>query len=403
MAKKALTSISRYGVDHFSKTDDYLEKFKNTCRNKYGVDNPGQIVANKTTRARAKQLTFFNSLISAIDKFSIPAFSFDEYTFVRDKELLWKCVTCNNTFLSNIFGKLPRCPSCYPTGNIGGQSSVELDILDEIRKFYNGKIIENSRQIISPKELDLYFPEEKFAIEVNGVYWHSKVSPIYHRDKYTRCASDGIRLLMITDNEWTVNRQLIIRMIKHRLGVTPKSIPARKCRVEQVDYRVAKKFLESNHIHGNSKASAYYGLYSEQTLLAVISILTRNRFKRNNCEIEIIRLAFGEISVIGALGKFIKEIRKSYPDSDISTYADLRYGDGLVYTKNGFIETHITSPGYWYFLHNTMYHRLSWTKKKLVSLGYDANKTEAAIMEELGALKIYDCGHKHFILRKKDE
>lgn len=68
------------------------------------------------------------------------------------------------------------------------------------------------------------------------------------------------------------------------------------------------------------------------------------------------------------------------------------------YVKNGFTETHVTSPGYWYFLNDKMYHRLSWTKKKLVALGFDQKLSESDIMCELGALKIYDCGHRHFIL-----
>ena len=46
-----------------------------------------------------------------------------------------------------------------------------------------------------------------------------------------------------------------------------------------------------------------------------------------------------------------------------------------------------------------MYHRLSWTKKKLVGLGHDVNKTEHTIMEELGAMRIYDCGHNYYELR----
>lgn len=40
-----------------------------------------------------------------------------------------------------------------------------------------------NREVIAPKELDIYVPSKKFAIEYNGVAWHSteKGTPIdYH-------------------------------------------------------------------------------------------------------------------------------------------------------------------------------------------------------------------------------
>jgi len=403
--KKKNTNKQRYGVDHFSSTVEYKERVRQTCSDRYGVINPGQIDRLKTQRGRNKQLTFFNQLLATISEFATPNFEFTEYTHVRDKELAWTCVSCQTVFASNIFGKIPRCQTCYPTGNFGGQSSIEKDILSEIRKFYSGQIIENSRKIISPKELDLYFPKENFAIEVNGVYWHSedRLEPNYHQQKYQQCADKGIKLLMVTDCEWAEKRELICRMIKHRLGITDVRIHARKCQVKKIHHRLAKSFLEKNHIHGHSRASICYGLYHNDSLLAVLTCMKGSRFNKKNSNIEIIRLAFDEYHVPGALGKFIRAIQQEHPNLDITTYADLRYGTGDVYTNNNFTQSHITKPGYWYFLNGVMYHRLSWTKKKLISLGNDPDKSESEIMRDMGALRIYDCGHKHFILRGSDE
>jgi hypothetical protein len=399
--KKKHTNKQRYGVEHFSSTEQYKQKFQQTCLDRYGVSNPGQITNLVQQRSRKKQLTFFNQLLKIISEFSIPNFDFDDYTNVRDKELSWTCVGCGSIFTSSIFGKIPKCQNCYPTGNFGGQSSIEKDLLSEIRKFYSGEIIENSRDIISPKEIDIYFPKEKLAIEVNGIYWHndSKLDPLYHQRKFHLYNDLGIRLLMITDYEWAKNRELICRMIKHRLEITKERIHTRHCDVRQIHHDLAKSFLETNHIHGHSKASVCYGLYSNDLLLAVITCIDGSRFNKKNSNIEIVRLAFGDYHVPGALGKFIKAVKKDFPNSQITTYADLRYGNGNVYNNNGFVETHTTKPGYWYFLNGTMYHRLSWTKKKLVKMGYSADKTEMEIMQELGALRIYDCGHKHFILK----
>jgi hypothetical protein len=372
---------------------------------RYGVENPGQISDLKKIRARQKQLTFFNNVCSLIKDTAKPLFVFDEYTHLRDYNLKWQCTKCHTIFLSNLLNKLPECPKCFPKGNYGGPSKIEKELLAEIRNFYNEEIITNSRSVISPKELDIYFPKEKFAIEVNGIYWHSeeKLGNYYHFEKYQQCQEQNISLLMITDFEWQTNRDLIIRMIKHRLGLQNKKIAARLCKIKQISPAVAKEFLTVNHLHGFSRSTIHLGLFFKDNLVAVCSVSRKNRFSCKNSNVEIVRLAFCDQLVIGALGKFIKEIKKIYPKTHIETYADLRYGHGLVYYKNNFICTHITKPGYWYFFNGTLQHRLNWTKKKLTKMGFDSSLSEREIMISMGAIKIFDCGHKHFILKDEHE
>jgi hypothetical protein len=403
--KKRNTCISKYGVKHFSKTSSYKEKFKNTLMSKYGVTNPGQIEALKTARSRSKQLTFYNSL-SKFQDYSVPLFTFEEYTRHNDSSLKWKCVHCNNEFLDNILGKIPKCPSCFPKGFFGKQSNTEKEILEEIRKFYSGEIIENSRSIIKPKELDLYFPLENFAIEFNGSYWHSddQIDNMYHQKKFILCNEHNIKLLMISDHEWFNHKELTLSMIKHRLNIknnnnTVEKIHTRKCIVKLISIAESKKFLNQYHVSGAANASEHLGLFFNSTLLAVCTISHKNRFKNlSNC-IEIVRLAFSR-NLPGALGKFLKYINEKYPNIDIETYADLRYGTGAVYLKNNFTLVGMTKPGYWYWYKDQIYHRLSWTKKKLVKMGYDPTLTEKQIMNNINAIRIYDCGHYLYKLYK---
>ena len=397
--QKQQTATDRYGVGHYSKTADYKAKFKSTCLDRYGVTNPGQIINNQKKRSRKKQLTFYTQLINEIKEYTIPKFTFDEYTYVRDTSLLWECTLCNTQFTASVFGKLPKCSTCFPTHNNGGPSSIELDIKSEIAQFYGGPIIENSRTIIPPKELDLFFPELNFAIEVNGVYWHSSkfCDKTYHQDKFNLCNAAGISLLMITDYEWQTNRNLVLRMIKHRMQISDTAIYARKCNVQIITSKLAKEFLSKNHIHGYSNASIHYGLYYATELVSVLSISTRHRFNHNTAILEIVRLGFSQ-RVVGALGKLLKQVKLDYPNTIIATYADLRIGTGTVYLKNNFVLKSVTKPGYWYLYNNIMYHRLSWTKQKLVALGHDAQLTEEQIMTNIGALRIYDCGHNYYEL-----
>lgn len=403
--KKVETISKKYGVNHYSQTLEYKTKFEQTCRLRYGVSNPGQILDLKQQRARNKQLTFFNIVIDRCREFSIPRFNFENYTHLRDQNLEWECVQCKTLFQSNLLNKLPKCPSCFPGGNFGGQSSIEKEILNEVKKFYSGKIIENSRDVIAPKELDLYFPEKKFAIELNGVYWHSslRMDSQYHREKFLSCESQGIQLLMITDYEWKTKRDLVLKMIRHRLLIGGARLSARKCTVQKETAQTVREFFDKNHINGFCGATWHYSLVYENEIVAAVSV-SKHRFSRAKNEMEIVRFATGNYIVSGAFGKIFARITQDHPNLNFCSYADLRYGTGKVYVQNKFTIVADTNPGYWYLVNGRLDHRLNWTKKKLVKMGYSAQKTEEQIMlRDILALKIYDCGHRLYRWETKND
>ena len=60
----------------------------------------------------------------------------------------------------------------------------------------------NNKTIISPYELDIWFPDKNIAIEVDGIYWHSSEKSL-ERDgvKDNLCKDIGITLLRFTDIE----------------------------------------------------------------------------------------------------------------------------------------------------------------------------------------------------------
>lgn len=84
----------------------------------------------------------------------------------------------------------------------GRRSKFEVEICNYIKSL-NFKPITSDRTVICPKELDIYLPEHKLAIECNGVYWHSseKKSKNYHAEKSRLCAEQGISLIHIFDYE----------------------------------------------------------------------------------------------------------------------------------------------------------------------------------------------------------
>lgn len=94
---------------------------------------------------------------------------------------------------------------------------------------FNTKIVFNSRKVISPKELDIYFPELHKAIEINGNYWHSDkiikkrtrnkypTSYDYHKMKYDLCIQKDIELIFIWEKDWQKDKDYIIDKLSNWL------------------------------------------------------------------------------------------------------------------------------------------------------------------------------------------
>lgn len=110
---------------------------------------------------------------------------------------------------------LPMCNSCYNSFVIIN-SKYEQEISDYISTFYNGDLIKNDRFILNGKELDLYYPEKKIAIEFNGDYWHSSEfkNEDYHYNKFKQCRDLGITLVSIFESQWISKRDDIVSYLK---------------------------------------------------------------------------------------------------------------------------------------------------------------------------------------------
>jgi len=76
----------------------------------------------------------------------------------------------------------------------------------------------NTRKIIKPHELDIYFPEYKLALEYSGSYWHNnKKSRINDQLKKNKCEELGIALIVVTDDNGDQSETVIKNGIKNHL------------------------------------------------------------------------------------------------------------------------------------------------------------------------------------------
>ena len=121
----------------------------------------------------------------------------------------------------NSFQSGERCPRCYAMCTT---SRMEKAVLGEVKKLYDGKIIENDRsQVINHKtgrylELDIWLPEIKTAIEFNGNYWHGPEKNKYKDTvKQEQCKNKGIILVIITEDDWRKDKNMCVNKINDQL------------------------------------------------------------------------------------------------------------------------------------------------------------------------------------------
>ena len=58
-----------------------------------------------------------------------------------------------------------------------------------------------------------------------------------------------------------------------------------------------------------------------------------------------------------------------------------------------------TTPNYYYIVGGKREHRFNFRKDILVKKGFDSNKTEKEIMNELGYLRVFDSGSKKWVFQ----
>jgi hypothetical protein len=294
------------------------------------------------------------------------------------------------------------CPKC------GLAYNKMEDEIKEFIKSLNINIIENSKQIISPLELDIFIPSHNLAIEFDGLYWHSEVykDKNYHLNKTELCQNKNIRLIHIFEDEWLLKKEIVKSRLKNILGLTPNKVYGRKCVIKEVTPKEAKIFLENNHIQGNVNSKIRLGLYYNNELIGLMTFggLRKNLGNKTNENIyELFRFCnLSNYIIIGGADKLLKHFIKHYKPKEIISYADRRWSQGDLYNKLNFIFSHNTKPNYFYLVNDKRENRFNYRKDILIKEGFDKNKTEHDIMLERKLYRIYDCGSICFKIKMTD-
>lgn len=287
----------------------------------------------------------------------------------------------------HISKKQQGCPVC----SISSIHRSIMRVLDDLEVAYEV----NNRTVLKGKELDIYLPLYKLAIELNGEFYHTvdKVGRTYHYKKFKDCEDLGIRLLQFWGKEVTNKKALVTSMIKNALGVVTKKIYARNCNVNtNVTSNVYREFLRLHHLEGEKNSSIRLGLHYDGKLVAVMG------FSRVNEGYELDRFCSEKDAVV--VGGFSKMLNYRPPGRIIS-YSFNRYSNGNVYAKNGFAFSRENPASLFYYHGGQLKNRNSFMKYKLrKKLGIDEDdlRTERELAESIGAFQVFDAGTRTWVM-----
>lgn len=240
------TSIEKYGVEHPMQSEEVRENLKHSVQEKYGVENSSQNeeVTRRINETKQRKNLEFQQLGYTQVKDLIEKYGHGWY----HKKIVPIVAHLNHGYVKN--EDIPKIIEYSNESHYGQKccvSTLEKELVSYIKEICPHEVIENTRKIIYPFELDIYIPELKVAFEFNGLYWHSdKIKDkLYHLKKTSMCQEKGIKLFHILETEWNDEKESTKQFIEDKIlgirrynGTTIKIDLAKDSILEYPEYRV---------------------------------------------------------------------------------------------------------------------------------------------------------------------
>lgn len=300
---------------------------------------------------------------------------------------------------SHLHGK--GCKKCSNRESTGEKKIFELlcQLLgdDKVCRNYIG-LFDDKR------EVDVYVPSLKLAIEFDGLRWHADKNKNYHLSKTNDALAKGVNLIHIFEDEWIQHEKLILEKITSFVHKsTALRIGARKCQIREINKDIAEKFLNEYHIQNYACSSIRIGAYYDQQLVGVMTF----KKEKNDGDFELNRFATNYHYILpGLASKLFTYFTKNYNFKNIKSFLDRRWSHNTnnnVYTTLGFKLTSVLKPDYRYVIGNTRVHKFNCRKHILhKKYGLPLSMTEKEMVEVLGYKKIWDCGLIKYTFHKNN-
>lgn len=454
-AKKAATSLKNYGVDNPMKSELIRKKQNDSTKENNEGRTAIELASEGLKRKYGHDFVSRTHMKNTDDweDFAVWAQSkYNETSILLSVDEVAKYFNAK----SRTIRKLRHSFSLYNIFEPDVSSKKEKALSEHLSKMFpNTVYVKNARKIIDAKELDFYFPDHKFAVEISPTSTHAsdtlafggncQKDKDYHRNKAVECEKAGIELLTIFD--WMPWNK-VLSMIEHKLKGSQR-VFARKCSANFVQKnssqfsRELKNFIADSHVLGfNPRGTTHYTYltYEGEIVGAAAWGAPRNLSVRSSKSLskkdamELIRMCFKPgIAVTGGASKLLKAFVRNYEDSlnEIVTFSDYDLGWGNIYSTLGFDLVQKPTPQLNYAhphlktgdigseiamrVKNTSLHlagadRLLSSVPDYVPVGMscvcvDEHHPTASclpsnieIVQSYGFLSIWDCGYKKWIL-----
>lgn len=409
------TMRARYGTEHAINVPEFRKKMNNAMQERYGAEWYGASDKGREVLSyREPVMTFTPTELVQTKERAIELFrnpeeltKFIDITFGENKvtidELSEKLGIPRTSLLANspAYAVVKHQHVLKSSG-----SKPQEEIYNFIKENYIGDVLYNSRpKELDGLELDIYIPDYNLAIEFNGSYWHDEKhrSKNYHKYKLELADKAGIYLMYIWDYDWInpIKQAIIKSQLLNKLGKSTR-VYARKTTLKEVSYQEAKQFEEINHLQGFAAHKVAYGLYTGDTLVALMTF-GKSRYN-HNYQYELIRFVTKQrYTVVGGASKLFNHFVKQYGRS-VMSYAnrDFSKEHNSLYETLGMTLIGTTSPGYvWYKPNHPILSRYKTQANKLREQYEDFTGTETAYMYSKGYTKLYNSGNNVYGLEIK--
>lgn len=312
----------------------------------------------------------------------------EDYINANTRNLKMKCNDCGEVSLQSLAtARTDACPKCHRYISKG-----EFELREFIQDELGLRVIPNDRNVIGPHELDIYLPDHGFAVEYNGLFFHTEdygKDSHYHGNKTAACSMKGIQLLHVWEDQWRDNPDIIRNKIRYHTGTIPNRIGARKCNLVQVSTAERKTFFNTNHIDGNVPASVAFGLRDRDGELLACLSLRRPFHRKWSGHWEVARFATKiGVSVAGGLARLTREAQRwgrAHGREGLLTYVDGAWGTGSGYLAAGWQLASVSSPTFWWTDGDERYNRFRYRADKAAGL------TQAEVALQAGVARLWGC------------
>lgn len=409
--KKKATCLERYGVEHASQSEEVKSKWKTTVYERYGVEHISQLPEVKETK---RKTTFQNHGVkipfqiakvkeaarkTMCEKYGATTYWGSKKISIEDngKNVGWLCdywesLSSPKMAYSNL------CVQLNKTDGVVTKTDVERVVCSYAQRkssleTYTESLLGIGLFDRKPHDDLRYKPDfmlsETAYLNVDGLYWHGslkKKNNSSHLEARKAFEAVGYRLFQIREDEIRRKPQVVLSMINHHLGKSANVVGARKCSVSIVSPKIAKIFLEENHLMGSTSAK-HIGLFNNESLVSVLS------YRVVGSVLKIERFCSRAHAVIpGGFSRLLKYAVSSHPYvTEAHNWVDLRYGCGDHLKNKGFILTKETLGWKWTDGAKT-FNRLQ-CRANMDSRGL----SEKEHADERGWYRIYDAGQRLYV------